>query len=1172
MTPRVSVVVPMFNVATYLDDCLESLAQQSFGDLEVVMVDDGSTDDSAERAQRWAERDPRFRLVQKPNGGLGSARNAGVRDATGDYLAFVDSDDVVPRDGIETLVAALDKSGSDFASGNVRRLTSYGISQTLFLSDVFRGTRLRTHITEYPALLADRIACNKLFRRTFWDEHDLRFPEGVLYEDMPVTLPAHFLARSVDVVDRTVYLWRIREGGELSITQQRTDLRALRDRHAAVDSVSRFLATHGFDEPKRQYDTSVLRDDLRYFLDVLAGADDEFRACFFDLADDFIERADKAVAEPLPAIQRLKWHLVRRRMLPQLLEVLEFQETELDRCPPVVRRGSWYGDYPFLDDAEVGVPAETYRLDAELAALAVLDSLRWDGNALVVAGAAYIAQLGAAAPDAQQVSLHVEGPDGRIASVAATAVHRPDLTADNDAALASLDWAGFEARVPADHLPGAPKAPASVRIVVEVTVQGTSRTCTHPEWAPLHPPHTVVHETRGRSVRARIAPSGELEVAVVRNRVSADVCRWVDGVLQIEGTVHGGAQTGLRLSVARRVGTSELDYPVHVDSHVDPPTFLARVPVADLLGAVDVGDEAGHSEAHGDGVAWDVYLAGRARRRITQPVSMTEQVWSYRGREVALQRSRYGYLSIVDRLPRPVITGAEWSHDGELGLTGTFAAGGDTFELLVRRRRGSQEHTFAVDVDPAGAFVARIRVTGIASDVGGWSLAPGRWELSMRPVGAIDGVDVVLSHELLDRLPLSTNVGPRPVRFGVGGYDTPLLFVDRDLDETERGGINQSRLAAHYAAQRSEPLRDAVVFLCFDGTEYSDSPRAIHEELVRRGTDLEQLWVVRDGRVQVPDSATVIRADSADYYEALARARYIVANDYWPEVLDRRPDQVCVQTWHGLSVKAHGAMLADRHPARRTHRRARVQRPQNWELLLSPAPAVTPLLKQAFPDAATILEVGLPRADLLHRPDADEVRGAVRRRLGVEPAQRVAFYAPTYRDHLTQGRSRYRLGQMLDMFELQSVLGPEWVVLFRRHRDVVGRLTGPPGFVRDVSEYPSPADLLLASDVLVSDYSSYVADMASLGRPIVLFVPDLGSYRDDVRGLALPLDDAAPGPMLSATGEVAEALRDLEQTQQSHAERLAAFAATYCPLDDGAAAARVVDRVFGGPAALWPPH
>ena len=1161
MTSRVSVVVPMFNVAAYLDDCLASLAQQSLADLEVVMVDDGSTDDSAERAERWAQRDARFRLVRKPNGGLGSARNVGADNATGEFLAFVDSDDVVPRHAFETLVGALDKSGSDFASGNVRRLTSYGMSQTLFLSDVFRGMRLGTHITEFPALLSDRIACNKLFRRTFWDEHHLRFPEGVLYEDMPVTLPAHFLARSVDVVDRTTYLWRIREGGELSITQQRTDLRALRDRYAAVDSVSRFLAAHGFADSKRHYDTSVLREDLRYFLDVLGGADDEFRDCFFDLANDFIDRADKSVAEPLPAIQRLKWHLVRRRMLPELLEVLEFQETELDQRPPVRRRGAWYGDYPFLDDRSVGVPSEVYLLDAELDAAAVIDSLSWENDALVVVGAAYIELLGAETAEAQRVVLQIEGPDGRIASVAAKAVHRPDVTAGSEASV-SLDWAGFEARLPVDRLPGAPKMPATARLAVEVTVQGLTRTVRSPEWAPLHPPRSVVDDARGRGVRARIAPNGELEVAVVRNRVTADICRWLDGVLQIEGRIHGGAQTDLRLLVTRRVGTADLDYPVHVDAHSEPPSFIARVPVADLLEEVEVADSAGHTEAQGDGVAWDLHLDGRGRRRIAQSPSMSEEVWPFRGREIALQRTRYGYLSVIDRLPRPVITGAEWTSDGELVLSGTFAARAGALELLLRRRRGSEEFAFPLDVDEEGSFAARIRVTGLDADAGPWSLAPGRWELSVRPVGEVDEVDVVLGHGLLDRLPLASTVGVQPVSFGVTGADTPLLLVDRDLDETERGGANQNRLASHYAAQRHESLRNAVLYLCFDGAEYSDSPRAIHEELVRRGSDLEHLWVVRDGRLRAPDTATAIRADSIDYYEALARARYLVANDYWPGLLDRRQDQVCVQTWHGVSLKAHGAMLAERHGARRTHRRAQAQQPQNWQLLLSPASAVTPLLRQAFPFAGEILETGLPRADLLHRQDADEVRKLTRRRLGIDPEQRVAFYAPTYRDHLRQGRLRYRLGQMLDMTELRSILGDEWVVLFRRHRDVVGRLAGPSGFVRDVSDHPSPADLLLASDVLVSDYSSYVVDMASLGRPIVLFAPDLASYRDDLRGLAVPLDHDAPGPIVSTTEEVAAALGDLDRTRTTYAERMTAFAATYCPLDDGAAAARVVDAVF----------
>src|SRR4051812_24524312 len=416
MPPRVSVVVPMYNVAAYLDACLQSIAQQTVSDLEVVMVDDGSTDDSARIAQEMAARDPRFRLVSQPNGGLGRARNTGADAATGEFLSFVDSDDVLPRNAYEALLAALHRSGSDFASGNVRRLTSYGISQAAFLADVFQRTRIATHVTKFPALLADRIACNKLFRRSFWDEHKLRFPEGVLYEDMPVTVPAHFLARSVDVVDRTVYLWRVRESGDRSITQQRTDLRALRDRAAAVDSVSRFLAERGLEDAKRTYDTSVLRDDLRYFLDVLGAADADYRQMFLSLANDYLDRADPDVADSLPALQRLKWHLVRRRALSELLAVLEFQETALERTPPVRQRGRWYGDYPFRGDRRVGVPREVYRLDEELAPVVVLERLHWeDTGALVITGHAYIEMLGAPTRRSQSVTVHVSGRDSTLA-------------------------------------------------------------------------------------------------------------------------------------------------------------------------------------------------------------------------------------------------------------------------------------------------------------------------------------------------------------------------------------------------------------------------------------------------------------------------------------------------------------------------------------------------------------------------------------------------------------------------------------------------------------------------------------------------------------------------------------------------------------------------------------
>src|SRR5919198_645962 len=127
--PKLSVVVPIYNVEDYLDECLRSLAAQTFGDFEAVLVDDGSTDDSAAIAQRFADADPRFRVVRQANGGLGSARNTGTAEARGDYLAFLDSDDVLPREAYARLIGALERSGSDFASGNMERLTATGLEQ-----------------------------------------------------------------------------------------------------------------------------------------------------------------------------------------------------------------------------------------------------------------------------------------------------------------------------------------------------------------------------------------------------------------------------------------------------------------------------------------------------------------------------------------------------------------------------------------------------------------------------------------------------------------------------------------------------------------------------------------------------------------------------------------------------------------------------------------------------------------------------------------------------------------------------------------------------------------------------------------------------------------------------------------------------------------------------------
>ena len=170
-----SVVVPAYDVAAYLPDCLDSVLAQgsSLGrtGLEVVVVDDGSPDDSGAIAESYAERDPRVRVVHIENRGLGAARNEGLRHVTGDLLMFADSDDVVPPDAYAALLRQLHRTGSDFVSGSVARLEDTPDGERLVEPPWMKRLhkqRMDLVIDDLPEILGDVFAWNKLFRTDFW--------------------------------------------------------------------------------------------------------------------------------------------------------------------------------------------------------------------------------------------------------------------------------------------------------------------------------------------------------------------------------------------------------------------------------------------------------------------------------------------------------------------------------------------------------------------------------------------------------------------------------------------------------------------------------------------------------------------------------------------------------------------------------------------------------------------------------------------------------------------------------------------------------------------------------------------------------------------------------------------------------------------------------------------
>ncbi len=227
MHVKLSVIIPVYRTERTLERCVKSILQQSYHDLEVILVDDGSPDNCPQLCDEWALKDSRIRVIHKPNGGLSDARNAGIDAATGDCLTFVDADDyLAPDTYVQVMPTA---AGSDIVefpiywhyTGKDERLMRFQPADYDDMGRYWLEGEAYTHT----------YACNKVFRRTLFG--DVRFPKGRVFEDA-ATLPLLLEhARRVSTVDAGLYYYVANPAG---ITAQATgqELTMLLEHHLAV--------------------------------------------------------------------------------------------------------------------------------------------------------------------------------------------------------------------------------------------------------------------------------------------------------------------------------------------------------------------------------------------------------------------------------------------------------------------------------------------------------------------------------------------------------------------------------------------------------------------------------------------------------------------------------------------------------------------------------------------------------------------------------------------------------------------------------------------------------------------------------------------------------------------------------------------------------------------------
>jgi CDP-glycerol glycerophosphotransferase len=387
------------------------------------------------------------------------------------------------------------------------------------------------------------------------------------------------------------------------------------------------------------------------------------------------------------------------------------------------------------------------------------------------------------------------------------------------------------------------------------------------------------------------------------------------------------------------------------------------------------------------------------------------------------------------------------------------------------------------------------------------------------------------------------------IRVGTGVLQQLRLRVLTARRPDELGSFHQQRLQRLYRTAESQP-RNAVYFESFYGRNATCNPRALDGEVARHYPQLTRFWGIDDASIPVPEGAIPVIRGTREWWEARATSRYVVANDWLRRQFRPQPFQVVLQTWHGSMLKRIGLDRPNVAPAKQ---RVILRERSKWDLLLSQNHHSTEILASAYAWDRPIMEEGYPRDDPLSTQSGEDVRD----RLGIAPDKTVVLYAPTWRENLTS------MVTFLDLESLTRDLGEDYVLLLRGHSRTVaygGNVTLPG--VIDVTTYPDITELFLASDVLITDYSSVMFDFSVTRRPMIFFVPDMDDYRDSARGVYFDLSEVAPGPVLYTQDDVSAALRDLESQQEKYAELYEAWVQRFNHHDDGHAAERIVQQLL----------
>ncbi|CAH7429019.1 Teichoic acid biosynthesis protein F [Vibrio chagasii] len=358
--------------------------------------------------------------------------------------------------------------------------------------------------------------------------------------------------------------------------------------------------------------------------------------------------------------------------------------------------------------------------------------------------------------------------------------------------------------------------------------------------------------------------------------------------------------------------------------------------------------------------------------------------------------------------------------------------------------------------------------------------------------------------------------------------------------------------------------KDRVIFEVFNGRNVSDSPLALFKELYERRPELNFVWVLDSPNnqnlewIKSHTNTTVVYYGTNEYYREYARCHYWIVNCRLPFKIVKKSTQKYIQCWHGTPLKKLGHdITVERYSLSSSKGLCYSYNVDSsrYDYFISPSPYATSKFCSSFNiEKDKIIELGYPRNDILAKGSEVDRDFFLKKKLGLPLDKTIVLYAPTWRDNQKVKEATYRFSNSLDCEDFLNNFDSNYIFLFRGHY-FVDSLMVSNSFI-DVSHINDINDLLLVTDILITDFSSVFFDFSILKRPVLFYMPDRESYENDVRGFYLDVDKDLPGKVIDDMEVLSRAIKNCKPSSD-----LESFNLCFNPFEDGHSSLRVLKKI-----------